>query len=578
MPLPPALATVMVAFQPLFSKPVFERVLVLTVGALLAVRTRTVTAALRVTGRDDASFSAYHRVLSRARWSCREAARVLLGLLIARFVPHGPLIVGLDDTVERRWGPKIAARGIYRDPVRSSRGHFVKASGLRWLSLSVLAEVPWAGRVWALPFLTVLCPSERYYRSARSGRPRTPKKLTDHARQAVLQVARWLGETAPGRRLVVVADTGFAAIRLLAAMREHATVVTRLRLDAALYDPAPPRRSGTLGRPRKKGARQPTLAARLSDPATRWQRLVIGRWYGERERLVEIATGTAVWYHAGMPPVPLRWVIVRDPGGAVEPKGFLCTDRSVEPQAIIAWYVRLAEVDGVAETVGDDEVAAPVAARPGRDGCRLPFGREARLVPTLGFDGGDEVGVRARVVLDGRVEEGDVDPAPLDGRVLPAPAEGTEEWEGERGDGLVLGWGAPIVAVPPGPMQEPFPNLDQAGCIGASPPGAHQPVGEVLFGDRIRMSLRQVAEWASCRLGGDVEALEPRVGFRLQAACDGLAPGECVRLGECVTLGPEPADAADVVEVPTVDVAERLAVERWPNDLADGEHGARPDA
>ncbi len=336
MSLPPALAAVMIAFRPLFDKRVFERALLLTVGALLSVRTRTVTAALRVTGHDDTRFSAYHRVLSRARWSGLEAARVLLGLLVTRFVAEGPLVVGLDDTIERRWGPKIEARGIYRDPVRSSHGHFVKASGLRWLSLSVLAEVPWAKRVWALPFLTVLCPSERYY----GGRGRPAKKLTDHARQAVLQVARWLRAIAPRRRVVVVADTGFAAIRLLAAVREHVTAVTRLRLDAALYDPVPPRRPGQLGRPRRKGRRQPTLAARVADPATVWQRLVVSRWYREGERIVEVATGTAVWYHVGKPVVPLRWVLVRDPSGGVEPKGFLSTDLSAAPLEIVGWYVR----------------------------------------------------------------------------------------------------------------------------------------------------------------------------------------------------------------------------------------------
>ena len=343
MSLPPALAAVMIPLQiplqPLFDKRVFERALILTLGVLLAVRTRTLTAALRVTGREDDSFSAYHRVLSRARWSCREAARVLLGLLVEGFVPEGPLVVGLDETVERRWGAKIEARGIYRAPVRSSHGHFVKASGLRWLSLSVLAEVPWAGRVWALPFLTVLCPSARYYarRGSASG---SPKKLTDHARQAVLQLARWLRRIAPERRLVVVTEAGFAAIRLLAAVRERATVVTRLRLDAALYDRAPVRRPGRPGRPRKKGERQPTLAARLADPATAWRRVVVSRWYGRTERVIELATGTALWYHAGMPAVPLRWVLVRDARGAVEPKAFLCTDERATPLEVVSWYVR----------------------------------------------------------------------------------------------------------------------------------------------------------------------------------------------------------------------------------------------
>lgn len=135
------------------------------------------------------------------------------------------MVIGIDDTIERRWGPKIQARGIYRDPVRSSRGHFTKASGLRWLSVQLLTEVPWARRVWALPFLTMLCPSQRYH--ARRGLRH--KKLTDWARQALLQVRRWL----PERQVVAVADRSFAALELLAAVQSQVAVVTRLRLDAS---------------------------------------------------------------------------------------------------------------------------------------------------------------------------------------------------------------------------------------------------------------------------------------------------------------------------------------------------------
>lgn len=332
MPLPPALAAVVVAFRPLFDPRLFERATVLVAGALLAVRTRTVTAALRVTGHDDTRFSAYHRVLSRARWSCLGAARILLGLLVARFVPEGPLVVGIDDTIERRWGPRIEARGIYRDPVRSSHGFFVKVSGLRWLSLSILAPIPWAGRMWALPFLTVLCPSARFYERRR----RTPKTLLDHARQAVLQLARWL----PERQIVVVVDSGFAALDLLGAVRERVSVVTRLRLDAALYDGPPAPRPGLVGRPRKKGARQPTLATRAGCGATRWTPVVASQWYGQAGRTVEIATGTALWYHVGKAPVPLRWVLVRIPGAAEAPKAFLCTDLGARALDIVAWYVR----------------------------------------------------------------------------------------------------------------------------------------------------------------------------------------------------------------------------------------------
>src|SRR5205823_2466411 len=172
-------------------------------------------------------------------------------MLLATFVPSGPLVLGLDDTIERRWGARIRARGIYRDPVRSSDSHFVKASGLRWLSLMLLCEIPWAGRVWALPFLTALCPSERYCHERR----RAHRKLTDRARQMLLLAARWL----PEREIIVTADSSFAALELLDSVRSEVTVVTRLRLDAALYEPLAARVARQMGRPRKKGRRLPTL-------------------------------------------------------------------------------------------------------------------------------------------------------------------------------------------------------------------------------------------------------------------------------------------------------------------------------
>src|SRR6478672_10680200 len=235
--------------------------------------------------------------------------------------------------IERRWGAKIKARGIYRDPVRSSHGHFVKASGLRWLSLMLLVPISWAGRVWALPFLTALAPSERYCRE----RGRRHKKLTDWGRQLVLQARRWM----PGRRLVVVTDSGFSALEFLAALlRQEVTCVTRLRLDAALYRPASPRRPGTIGRPRTKGERLPTLAEVLADKATRWQRLTVPGWYGEGDRVVEICSDTAVWRHAGLPIVAIRWVLLRDPCRRFDPQALLCTDPAQEPLQIIRWFVQ----------------------------------------------------------------------------------------------------------------------------------------------------------------------------------------------------------------------------------------------
>ena len=203
---------------------------------------------------------------------------MLLGLLARTFAPDGePLVIGVDETLERRWGKQIASKGIYRDPVRSSHEHFVKASALRWVCLTLLVPIPWAGRVWALPFLSVLAPSERY--AEEHGKKRH-KKLTDWARQSLLLVRRWWPER---EKVVAVADSGYAAIALLdrlARLSKPIAMVTRLRLDAALYEPAPPRRAGQIGRPRLKGKRLPTLAVVAEDPSVLWRPVTVAEWYG----------------------------------------------------------------------------------------------------------------------------------------------------------------------------------------------------------------------------------------------------------------------------------------------------------
>jgi DDE superfamily endonuclease len=326
---PEVLAAWMRPFASCFTAAAWRHVLVLVAGALLAPGRRTVAAALRVMGLAQApGFAVYHRVLSTGRWSSRAVAHRLLLLLVAAFVP---VVVGVDDSIERRWGAKISARGIYRDPVRSSHGHFVKASGLRWLCVMLLAPVPWAGCVWALPFLTVLAPSERY--AAVQGRRH--KKLTDWARQMLLQIAHWL----PGRQVIAVADSSFSAIELLRDAGRHLCLVSRLRLDAGLYKKPPPRKPGAVGRPPVKGARLPNLKERLENPATRWRTVNINGWYGRAERRLHIASGTALWHHPGMR-VAIRWVLVRDPSGEKEPQAFLCTELSADPVDILRWFVR----------------------------------------------------------------------------------------------------------------------------------------------------------------------------------------------------------------------------------------------
>jgi len=337
-PLPECFLSRLVEFADLFTRPTWSNVLMLLAGVILAPGRRTVAAALRILGREcDPDFCTFHRILNRAAWSSRAVARQLLIVLVKALVPSGaPVVIGLDDTIERRWGTKISARGIYRDPVRSSKGHFVKASGLRWLSAMVLVKVPWADRVMALPFLTLLAPSKRFY----AGKMRAPKTLLDWARQAALQIHRWL----PDRYIVLVADSAFAAIEFLAAVRNHACVVTRLRLDANLFG-FPPQKPKGRGRPPIKGKPHKKLSALIKDRKVSWKRYRVSLWYGRTNRLVDIASGTALWYRSGVPPVPIRWLLVRDPKGELEPQAFLATNLNARPCDILAWFVSRWQVE-----------------------------------------------------------------------------------------------------------------------------------------------------------------------------------------------------------------------------------------
>jgi hypothetical protein len=337
--LPPAIMKVLTPFAPLFHVRTWRKVPILLFGTILTPGKRTVTAALRVMGlKDESRFSIFHQVLNRASWSSLAVGQCLLSLLIRLIYPADePLVFGIDETIERRWGEKIATRGIYRDPVRSSESHFVKASGLRWISLMLLTPIPWAQRIWALPVLTASAPSERYY--ATRGRP--PKTLTERAQQMIKQLRRWV----PDRALVMVGDSSYAALDLLATCQtlpEPVTVVTRLRMDAALYEPAPPYPG--MGRPPRKGARLPTPQAYLEASDTVWTTVKV-RWYDGQIREMELASATTVWFHYGKPVVPIRWVLVRDPLGEYETTCLLCPDPTVAPHQIVEWFVMRWQVE-----------------------------------------------------------------------------------------------------------------------------------------------------------------------------------------------------------------------------------------
>jgi hypothetical protein len=340
---------VLAAFASLFTRPTWNRAQALVCGAFLS-SSSTITGILRMLHLgQEPQFGTFHRVLNRARWSAFKAVPILLELLTKAFTQAGePLVFGLDETIERRWGKRITARAIYRDPVRSSMGCMQKTSALRWMSVHLLAPIHWAHRVWALPVLTALSPSERYRPFVEKSR--RYKTLPRRARGLIGAIWRSMAGT-KSRPLIFVADHTYAALELLAWCQRltarcpsrSLTFVTRIRLDAALYTPAQPRPPGQKGRPRLlKGSRLPTLKERLKDPSLCWWQVTLP-WYGSpglAERTVEIASENCVWYSGGLPPVSIRWVLIRDPAGQFKSQALVSTNLELSAEKIVEVFVR----------------------------------------------------------------------------------------------------------------------------------------------------------------------------------------------------------------------------------------------
>jgi DDE superfamily endonuclease len=329
--LPEAIILVLAPFAPLFSDRVWGHARVLLLGAMLTPGPRTVTAALRAMGLAmERHFTNYHRVLNRATWSARQGSQILLGLLLTLLVPPGaPIVLGADDTVERRGGRRIAARGCYRDAGRSTKKHVLHCFGLKWVSMMLVVPVPWSRRVWALPFLTALC------WPANQDTQRRHKTSIDWVRQMMKQVRRWL----PERQLVLVVDGGFAAVALaLACVTNKVVMVSRLRWDAALYHPPAPQPPGKCGRKPTKGRRQRSLQGWAERSDTPWETVEV-TWYGGQRKELWVFSRTALWYTPGLPPVAIRFVLVCDPEGQRRMEAFFCTDLQATPEQILAWVV-----------------------------------------------------------------------------------------------------------------------------------------------------------------------------------------------------------------------------------------------
>jgi hypothetical protein len=331
----PEILQLLAAFAVAFTVPTFANARVLLSGAILAPGRRTVTAALRAMGlADDPHFTNYHRVLNRAQWSMWIVSCILLQLIIRMCLPAGaPLLLVVDETLERRRGAKIKYKGWFRDPLRSTATQVTKALGIRGIVLAILVPVPWSQRLWALPFMAIpaLGPKTSTKLNKRH------RTVVDWAAFMIQKVRRWQ----PEREVILVGDGTYAAVPLVQRcqrFQQPVKLVSRLRLDARLFDPPGPQPKSKRGPKPKKGLRQPTLAARLSDPTTNWSEMTV-TWYGSVQKTLEFITGTSLWHRQGYDPVPVRWVLVRDPEGKSKPEAYFCSDQTVTAMQIMAWVI-----------------------------------------------------------------------------------------------------------------------------------------------------------------------------------------------------------------------------------------------
>jgi len=320
---------VLAAFSSEFSRPTLKNIETLLIGAILCRGARRVSNILRVMGLSSVrNYSKYHRVLSRAKWDSLVLSKILFGLLVELLPDSWPILIAVDETLERRKGKKIKAKGAYRDAVRSSQSKVVTSFGLKWECMALMVPLPWCKRPWALPFLTVLAPSKK----SNEAVGRRHKTSLDWTRQMVILVSRWLR-----RQWILVGDGAYACMDLaVLCIKLNVVLISRLRLDAQLFE-FPVFEKKKLGRKPIKGKRI-QLKELLNDPTQVWQTDMVN-WYGGETRQIEYITFTCLWYHAGCAPVTLRIVLVKTPDGKNAAETFFSTNTELTPSKIIRYFV-----------------------------------------------------------------------------------------------------------------------------------------------------------------------------------------------------------------------------------------------
>jgi hypothetical protein len=324
--IPQAAEPLLSSFSCAFTRPSFQRAMVLLIGAILTLGRRTVTGVLwTVRSIAPGHFSSYHRLFSRARWSLWPLGKTLATAVLRWIGPDQPVLVAADDTVAQHRGAKVYGKAKHRDAVRSTQSMTVWKWGHKWVVLAVVVRFPFTSRRWALPVLAALYRSPEQNR-IEGRRHKTPSQLSQ---QLMAVLIHWF----PHRKFVLLGDGGFgshALARFFARHPHHATLVSRFHPDAALYHR--PQRN-KIGRPRVKGRKLPSPRQTVARRKQSQRKTVT--WYGGTTRRVRLLSGTGHWYRIGQGLVPVRWVHVCDLEGTHRDDWVYSTDPALDPVSIV---------------------------------------------------------------------------------------------------------------------------------------------------------------------------------------------------------------------------------------------------
>jgi hypothetical protein len=330
--LPKAAEPLISRFSVAFTRPTFQRFVVLVMGAIVSLRHRTVTGMLRAVGPlAKGHWSDFHRVLCRASWSCHVLGRVLAAMVLELIPADERVVCAVDDTTPQHKGKHVWGKGCHHDACRSTHSHLVWVWGHKWVVLAINVKFSFASRPWALPVLCGLYRPEELNES-EGRRHKTPVRL---AMQLISLLIHWF----PQRKFILLGDGGYNShelARFCHRHRRHVALVSRFFGDANLYAAAPPRSvSRRGGRPRTKGKKLPAPQEVVG--TSKAKRFTVS-WYGGKTRRVQLICGEAHWYKGGGGLLPIRWVHVHDVQGTHRDDYLYTTDLTLTAAQIVSLF------------------------------------------------------------------------------------------------------------------------------------------------------------------------------------------------------------------------------------------------